>query len=41
MPHPERVARTVNLSWAPPAWAAQGDASPWMQMFRNARTWVA
>jgi len=39
MPHPERVARTVNLSWAPADWAKQ-DASPWMQMFRNARMWV-
>ena len=39
MPHPERVARTVNLSWAPADWA-QHDTSPWMQMFRNARVWV-
>ena len=39
MPHPERVARSVNLSWAPSDWVAH-DASPWMQMFRNARVWV-
>jgi phosphoribosylformylglycinamidine synthase len=37
MPHPERVARTVQLSWHPASW---GEASPWMQMFHNARTWV-
>jgi phosphoribosylformylglycinamidine synthase len=37
MPHPERVHRTVQLSWHPPAW---GEDSPWMRMFRNARVWV-
>ncbi|WP_028916484.1 phosphoribosylformylglycinamidine synthase [Pseudoxanthomonas sp. J35] len=37
MPHPERVARTVNLSWHPAEW---GNDSPWMRMFRNARVWV-
>ncbi|WP_372015946.1 phosphoribosylformylglycinamidine synthase [Pseudoxanthomonas sp. 10H] len=37
MPHPERVARSVNLSWHPAEW--DGD-SPWMRMFRNARAWV-
>jgi phosphoribosylformylglycinamidine synthase len=37
MPHPERVFRTVQLSWHPPEW---GEDSPWMQMFRNARRWV-
>ena len=36
MPHPERTARALNLSWAPENW--QGD-SPWMRMFRNARVW--
>ncbi len=36
MPHPERTARALNLSWAPAEW--QGD-SPWMRMFRNARAW--
>jgi phosphoribosylformylglycinamidine synthase len=37
MPHPERVFRTLQLSWHPPGW---GEASPWMRMFRNARVWV-
>ncbi len=37
MPHPERVFRTVQLSWHPHGW---GEDSPWMQMFRNARRWV-
>jgi phosphoribosylformylglycinamidine synthase len=38
MPHPERVFRTVALSWHPEEW---GEESPWMRMFRNARAWVA
>ena len=37
MPHPERVFRTAQLSWAPKDW---GENSPWMRMFRNARNWV-
>ncbi|MBS0487193.1 MAG: phosphoribosylformylglycinamidine synthase [Proteobacteria bacterium] len=37
MPHPERVFRTVQMSWAPREW---GEDSPWMRMFRNARVWV-
>jgi phosphoribosylformylglycinamidine synthase len=37
MPHPERVARSANLSWHPAEW---GNDSPWMRMFRNARVWV-
>jgi phosphoribosylformylglycinamidine synthase len=37
MPHPERVFRTVQMSWHPPG---QGEYSPWMNMFRNARKWV-
>ena len=37
MPHPERVFRTVQMSWAPRQW---GEDSPWMRMFRNARVWV-
>ncbi|MBC2607304.1 phosphoribosylformylglycinamidine synthase [Pelagicoccus albus] len=37
MPHPERVFRSVQLSWAPKEW---GEDSPWMRMFRNARTFV-
>lgn len=36
MPHPERVFRSVQMSWAP---AELGADSPWMRMFRNARVW--
>ena len=38
MPHPERVFRTVQLSWHP---AGLGEDSPWMRLFRNARAFVA
>ena len=34
MPHPERVFRTVQMSWHP---ETLGEDSPWMRMFRNAR----
>jgi phosphoribosylformylglycinamidine synthase len=37
MPHPERVHRTVQMSWHPDGWP---EASPWMRMFRNARKWI-
>ena len=37
MPHPERVFRTVQMSWHPAGW---GEDSPWLRMFRNARKWV-
>ena len=37
MEHPERVFRTVQMSWAPDE---AGEDSPWMRMFRNARGWV-
>jgi phosphoribosylformylglycinamidine synthase len=37
MPHPERVFRNVQMSWAPDN---AGEDSPWMQLFRNARAWV-
>jgi len=37
MPHPERVFRTVQMSWHPAGW---GEDSPWMRMFRNARVWL-
>ena len=37
MPHPERTARTVQMSWHP---AGLGEDSPWLRMFRNARRWV-
>jgi phosphoribosylformylglycinamidine synthase len=38
MPHPERVARTVQNSWHPDDW---GDDGPWLRMFRNARVAVS
>jgi phosphoribosylformylglycinamidine synthase len=34
MPHPERAFRSVQHSWHP---KGQGEDSPWMRMFRNAR----
>ena len=37
MPHPERVLRSVNLSWRPKHWPEE---SPWMRLFRNARKWL-
>ena len=37
MPHPERVFRTVQLSWHPGSW---GEDSPWIRLFRNARVFV-
>ena len=41
MPHPERVFRTVQMSWAPQSWNDIPDgASPWMRMFRNVRVWA-
>jgi phosphoribosylformylglycinamidine synthase len=38
MPHPERVARTVQNSWHPENW---GDDGPWMRIFRNARVAIS
>jgi phosphoribosylformylglycinamidine synthase len=37
MPHPERVHRSAQMSWAPRGF---GEASPWLRMFRNARVWL-
>ena len=34
MPHPERVFRAVQNSWAHPSW---GEDGPWLRLFRNAR----
>jgi phosphoribosylformylglycinamidine synthase len=34
MPHPERVFRSVQYSWAPEEW---GEDGPWLRLFRNAR----
>ena len=33
MPHPERIFRSIQLSWCPDTWS---EDSPWMQMFYNA-----
>jgi phosphoribosylformylglycinamidine synthase len=38
MPHPERVFRTVQNSWASAAWGEDGG---WMRLFRNARVFLA
>ncbi|MBX3612039.1 MAG: phosphoribosylformylglycinamidine synthase [Burkholderiaceae bacterium] len=38
MPHPERVFRSIQMSWRD---ASLGEDSPWMRLFRNARAWVA
>ncbi len=38
MPHPERAFRCLQFSWAPPA---AEEESPWMQLFYNARRFVA
>jgi phosphoribosylformylglycinamidine synthase len=47
MPHPERVFRTVQMSWRPDSNLrsegkrhSDGEDSPWARMFRNARAWV-
>jgi len=37
MPHPERVFRTIQNSWAPKEWGEDGG---WMRLFRNARVYV-
>jgi phosphoribosylformylglycinamidine synthase len=37
MPHPERVARNVQMSWTD---GDLGEPSPWLRMFANARAWV-
>ncbi len=42
MPHPERVFRSVQMSYRPNLADGQvwGEDSPWMRLFRNARVWV-
>jgi phosphoribosylformylglycinamidine synthase len=37
MPHPERIYRTVQMSWHPREW---GEDSPWLSLFQNARKWL-
>ncbi len=42
MPHPERVFRQIQMSWTDPKQAGDRSGfSPWMQMWVNARKWVA
>jgi phosphoribosylformylglycinamidine synthase len=38
MPHPERVFRNVQMSWTS---LDKSEFSPWMELWRNARKWVA
>lgn len=40
MPHPERCFRLWQSPWLPEAWRSF-EASPWLKMFQNARTWCA
>jgi phosphoribosylformylglycinamidine synthase len=44
MPHPERVFRSVQMSFDPlvplSPLLRETDDSPWMRLFRNARAWV-
>jgi phosphoribosylformylglycinamidine synthase len=37
MPHPERVFRAVQNSWATPEWREDGG---WLRLFRNARVFL-
>ncbi len=37
MPHPERVFRSIQMSWSP---LDPNAASPWMHLWHNARKWV-
>jgi phosphoribosylformylglycinamidine synthase len=39
MPHPERLFRSVQMSYRPPG-QFEGEDGPWMRMFRNARAFV-
>tara|TARA_S200000501_G_scaffold378998_2_gene445998 strand:+ start:2188 stop:6021 length:3834 start_codon:yes stop_codon:yes gene_type:complete len=38
MPHPERVFRKAQHSWAPESW---DEDSPWMRLFQNARVHIS
>jgi len=37
MPHPERIFRGIQHTWAPTRWKSM---SPWFRLFANARRWV-
>ncbi len=39
MPHPERCFLTWQWGWMPPKWRRDLEASPWLRLFQNARTW--
>jgi len=39
MPHPERVFLTWQWPWMPYSWKGKLKASPWLEMFLNARKW--
>jgi len=39
MPHPERTFLTWQWQWMPEEWRQKLAASPWLEMFRNARRW--
>jgi phosphoribosylformylglycinamidine synthase len=39
MPHPERTATPWQWGWMPKDWRENLQASPWLQMFQNAREW--
>ncbi|MEK7150621.1 MAG: phosphoribosylformylglycinamidine synthase [Patescibacteria group bacterium] len=38
MPHPERCFRLWQWPWVPPTWKYL-NASPWLRIFQNARSW--
>jgi len=39
MPHPERTFLKWQWPWMPKGWKENLRASPWLQLFQNARTW--
>lgn len=39
MPHPERTFLLWQWPWMPEEWKSNLEASPWLQMFQNAREW--
>ncbi|HYA89103.1 MAG TPA: phosphoribosylformylglycinamidine synthase [Nitrospirota bacterium] len=39
MPHPERAVLTWQWGWMPEDLKTSLEASPWLRMFQNARTW--
>ena len=39
MPHPERTFLKWQWGWMPESWKQRLGASPWLQLFQNARKW--